>query len=104
MQTRPIQLTEVIYNAANQSFEALVTVHDGELSRKYACAINAPISMTFEDAAKGLTTQAIRRHQTNDGTFSEIKFPAPTQRAGRRSFDPMRWLENLVQIPGRRAA
>ena len=104
MQMRPIQLTEVIYNAANQCFEALVTVHDGELSRKYACAIDAPISMTFEDAAKGLTTQAMRRHQAKNGTFSEVKFPAPVQRAGRRGFDPMRWLENLVQAPGRRAA
>lgn len=104
MQTRPIQLTDVIYNAANQSFEALVTVHDGELSRKYACAINAPISMTFQDAAKGLTTQALRRHRCKDSTYSEIKFPAPAQRAGRRLFDPMRWLENLAQLPGSRVA
>lgn len=29
MQTRPIQLTDVTYNAATQCFEALVTVQDG---------------------------------------------------------------------------
>jgi len=104
MQTRPIQLTDVIYNAANQSFEALVTVHDGELSRKYACAIDAPISMSYEDAAMGLTKQAVRRHKSNRGCYSEVKFPAPAQRAGRRNFDPMRWLESLVHLPGRRAA
>ncbi len=99
MQTRPIQLTDVIYNAANQSFEALVTVHDSDASRKYACAINAPISMSFQDAAKGLTTQALRRHKTRGGVYSEMKFTAPVPRAGRRPFDPMRWLESLVQLP-----
>lgn len=104
MQTRPIQLTDVIYNAANQSFEALVTVHDDDISRKYACAINAPISMSFEDAAKGLTKQALRRHKSNGGIYSEVTFPVPAQRAGRRSFDPVRWLESLVHLPGRRAA
>lgn len=104
MQTRPIQMTEVIYNAANQSFEALVTVHDGDLSRKYACAIDAPISMPFNDAASGLTKQALRHHKANRGTYSEVKFPVPAQRAGRRSFDPMRWLESLVHLPGRRVA
>ena len=58
MQTRQIQMNDVIYNAAEQCFEALVTVHDGDRSRKYACAINAPMTMSFDQAAKGLTTQA----------------------------------------------
>ncbi|MGC1495365.1 MAG: orotidine 5-phosphate decarboxylase [Sulfitobacter sp.] len=100
MQTSPIQLTDVIYNAATQSFEALVTVHDNDVSRKYACAINAPITMSFQDAAKGLTTQALRRHNARGGVYSEMQFSAPVQRAGRRRFDPIRWLENLVQLPG----
>ena len=104
MQTRPIQLTDVVYNAANQSFEALVTVHDGKCSRKYACAINAPISTSFQDAADGVARQALRRHTSKVGVYSEVRFPAPTQRAGRRSFDPMRWLENLADLSGRRAA
>ncbi len=104
MQTRPIQLTDVIYNAATQSFEALVTIHDGDRFRKYACAIDAPISMTFEDAAHGLTKQALRRHKTRGGMFSEITRHTPSQRAGRPSFDPLRWLESIVHLPGRRAA
>ncbi|MBD3665807.1 orotidine 5-phosphate decarboxylase [Sulfitobacter aestuariivivens] len=104
MQTQQIQLTDVIYNAANQSFEALVTIYDGDVSRKYPCAINAPIDMSFEAAASGLTTQALRRHQTRTGIYSEITRHVPAQRAGRRGFDPMRWLESLVQLPGRRAA
>lgn len=62
MQTVPLQLSDVIYNAATQSFEALVTVHDGDSARSYACAISAPITMEFDEAARGLATQAMRRH------------------------------------------
>ena len=104
MQTSPIQLTDVIYNAANQCFEALVVVHDGDSSRKYACAIDAPIDMSFEDAARGLATQALRRHKARGGIYSEVMRPTPPQRAGRRSFDPLRWLESIVHLPGRHAA
>ena len=104
MQTRPTQLTDVIYNAATQSFEALVTVHDGDTSRKYPCAINAPIDMTFEDAAKGLTLQALRRDRARTDTFSRLAPHMPTQRAGRTGFDPKRWLESIVYLPGRRVA
>ena len=60
MQTRPIQLTDVTYNAATQCFEALVTVQDGEQLRRYACAIDAPITMSYRDAADGLSRQALR--------------------------------------------
>ena len=62
MHTIPLQLSDVIYNAANQKFEALVSVHDTSGACRYACAIDAPIDMEFKDAAKGLSTQALRRH------------------------------------------
>lgn len=104
MQTRPIQLTEVIYNAANQSFEALVTVHTGEISRQYPCAISAPISMSFEDAAEGLTKQALRRDKQVRAPYSEIRKHVPAQRAGRRGFDPINWLESVVHADSSRAA
>ncbi|WP_299548905.1 orotidine 5-phosphate decarboxylase [uncultured Tateyamaria sp.] len=74
MQTVPLQLSDVIYNAATQSFEALVTVHDTVRERSYACAISAPITMEFEDAAKGLATQAMRRH--SNGRSSGLHMPA----------------------------
>ncbi len=66
MYTIPLQFSDVIYNAANQTFEALVTVHDRSGARRYACAISAPIEMEFEEAAKGLSTQAMRRHGRGD--------------------------------------
>ena len=104
MQAPSLQLSEVTYNAADQTFESLVTVGDGETKRKYACSIDAPISMSFEDAASGLGVQALRRHEGRGGMFSEVSNHVPAQRAGRRSFDALSWLEQIVQLPGRRAA
>lgn len=66
MHTLPLQFSDVIYNAATQRFEALVTVHDHSGARRYACAISAPIDMAFEEAAKGLSIQAMRRHDRKD--------------------------------------
>ena len=104
MQMRPVQLKDVFYNAANQSFEALVTVHDGENTKNYACAISAPIEMTFEDAAKGLKTQALRRHKSNAGLASRYVTPRPLMRAGRSTRTTIQWLENLIRNPIRRVA
>jgi len=104
MLTRPIQLSEVIYNAATQSFEALVTVYSGDTARRYPCAINAPITMSFDDAATGLTRQALRRHRSNSAEFAELRPHVPSQRAGRQGFDPKAWLESLVQKTDRRSA
>ena len=82
MQTVPLQLTDVIYNAANQSFEALVTVHDANGTSRYACSIDAPIDMEFENASAGLAKQALRRH--GRGKVDSVQSPAPiVQRAGR---------------------
>ncbi len=104
MKTHPIQLNDVMYNPATQSFEALVTVHDGDVARKYACAINAPISTSFEDAVTGLKRQAERRHLHRGGMLSELQRAAPTQRSGRPRFDPRAWLENVIKSNDRHAA
>lgn len=104
MHTRPIQMNDVIYNAAEQCFEALVTVHDGECTRKYACSINAPMSISFADAAAGLRKQAERRHTGHGGIYSETVLDAASPRAGRTRFDPKAWLAHVVTLPGLRAA
>ncbi len=84
MQTVPLQLGDVIYNAASQRFEALVTVHDRPGARRYACAIDAPIDMEFEDAARGLSTQAMRRHKRGqtDSVIETTPDPTGAGRAG----------------------
>ena len=76
MSNVPLQLSDVIYNAATQSFEALVTLHDNRGARSYACAINAPIELSFEDAAAGLATQARRRHRA--GRADSVNVPGVT--------------------------
>lgn len=58
----PIELTNVIYNPANQAFEARALVHDPAGMRSYACAVSAPISTDFERAAERLSAQAHMRH------------------------------------------
>jgi hypothetical protein len=45
MQNQAMELNSVIYNAANQNFEALATVYAGTSSRSFACANNAPIDI-----------------------------------------------------------
>ncbi|MEP1012253.1 MAG: hypothetical protein ABJG80_05280, partial [Paracoccaceae bacterium] len=62
MKHHPVELNRVVYNAADQAFEALVTVHDPSGTHSYACSIHAPIDMEFSRASAGLTTQALRRH------------------------------------------
>lgn len=104
METRPIRLTEVMYNAASQCFEATVTVYDDLSTRKYACAIQAPITLSFEDAARGLATQAKRQHASQSGLYAEVRSHMPAHRAARRGFDPKRWLQGLIQTPERHAA
>lgn len=95
MKQTQIQLSDVIYNAADQSFEALVTVSDGSRMKRYPCAIDAPIMMSFEEATKGLEKQALRKHNTGRGLFSNVLQRRPAVRAGRSSFDPQTWLEQL---------
>lgn len=104
MYTCPIQISDVRYNAATQCFEASVTVHDNTIERRYACAISAPISMPFEEAAEGLARQAVRRHVHRGGLFSEAEAPRPRQRAGRPGLDPVRWLEKLIRQTDQKAA
>ncbi|WP_299027543.1 orotidine 5-phosphate decarboxylase [uncultured Sulfitobacter sp.] len=96
LNTQPkVQINDVIYNAASQCFEALVIVDTGSRTAKYPCAIQAPITMEFDEAAAGLTTQALRRHTQRFGLKSQMRSHAPAPRAGRQRFDPRKWLAQL---------
>ena len=70
MQTLKTEMSNVIYNAAEQAFEARVTVYADGGAQSYACAIAAPITTSFEDAAKGLAKQALRKHGAPRGIRS----------------------------------
>lgn len=101
MNNESIQLNDVFYNAASQCFEGLVTIHQGGTTRRYACAIDAPITMTFEDAAHGLRRHALRRHKDQGGAlFSETHRSTAKQRFGGRTFNARRWLAGLTNRSG----
>lgn len=70
MQQMQTELSNVIYNAAEQAFEAKVIIHEGDQTHSYACAIEAPITMSFEDASSGLAKQAMRKHGAPNGLRS----------------------------------
>ncbi|MEM7521102.1 MAG: orotidine 5-phosphate decarboxylase [Pseudomonadota bacterium] len=104
MYTCPIELSDVRYNAGTQSFEASVTVHDNATVRRYACAMQAPITMAFDDAAKGLAKQAIRRHQRRGGLFSDMTDRVQNVPARMTRRTAKRWLARLIDLPARHAA
>lgn len=104
MKQTKVQLSDVIYNAASQCFEALVTVSDSALAKQYPCAIEAPITMTFQQAAMGLEKQALRKHSSGRSLFSKTLRNRPTVRAGRAAFDPQLWLDQLGLMTHRNAA
>lgn len=94
--TQPmIRISDVMYNAATQCFEAMVTIGAGERAVRYPCEIEAPITMSFEQAAKGLKTQALRRHRKGNGMYSQMRRHVAKARAGRAKFDPRTWLAQL---------
>lgn len=104
MFTSPVQLTDVIYNAANQTFEATVTIYDQGTAKRYACSITAPITTSFADAAKGLKTKALRLHAKSTGLASTL-LPTPARApAKRRPFNPTNWLHSLLKNRNPRAA
>ncbi|MEH6830548.1 orotidine 5-phosphate decarboxylase [Sulfitobacter sp.] len=90
-----VHLSEVIYNGATQSFEALATVSTQTDTKTYPCSIEAPMSMSFERAAKGLETQALRKSASGKGMYSQMRHHMATVRAGRPRFDPRAWLAQL---------
>lgn len=73
MQNIQTEIGDVIYNAAEQSFQAKVIVRDQGQSTSYPCAIEAPITMSFERAARGLAKQALRRHGKPSALRSILK-------------------------------
>ncbi|MDF1727283.1 MAG: orotidine 5-phosphate decarboxylase [Sulfitobacter sp.] len=104
MNNDPVRMEGVHYNAATQSFEATVTVFGAEGTRNYACAIEAPISTTYEEAADGLARQARRRYAHRGGLHSKSLSLVSRQRAARKGFNPTEWLHQLMGKPDRHAA
>jgi len=52
------QVQNLHYNAATQSFEAIVALHEGSDTLKFPCSLEAPIEFSFEWVARRLVAQA----------------------------------------------
>lgn len=90
-------LSDVIYNAAEQSFEGVVTVTSARGPLRYAASYSAPITTDFEDAAEGLIARAVRMHELNRGMRAGLvrRIDIPTLRKPSRP-TPTRWLDSLL--------
>lgn len=77
-------------------------MHAAANIRKFACAIDAPIDMSFADASRGLMTQALRRHAGRGGLSSSQMFTTQNGRNRHRAaqaksrFDPFEMLRRLA--------
>ena len=84
MQTNPISYDHIRYNAAEQLFEASVTVHATEGARVYACSVPGDLLTPLETAADALRDAALNKHWEAPGLFSvrtPLRSPArPTWR------------------------
>ena len=83
MPSVPTQMSDVIYNATEQCFEATVTFHEPDGVTRYACALPAPMSVDFDSAATGLMRLARKQHQSRSGLFSQLTALMPAPRAVR---------------------
>ncbi|MEP2028711.1 MAG: orotidine 5-phosphate decarboxylase [Paracoccaceae bacterium] len=81
--TPSARISDVIYNAANQSFEATVTLFESSVPVKYACQISAPITMSFDEASRRLIAQA-RRQQKTPSALRARMMPAHCRAVPRR--------------------
>lgn len=70
MKTHQIKTNEIRYDPSGQGFAALVAIETQVGTRRYACTIPAPITMTLAQAAVALIQEAQRRHSQSLGLFS----------------------------------
>jgi len=70
MQTDMISHDDIRYNAAEQQFEAQVTLHSPKGLRIYACAVPADLSMPLSQAATALRHMAMARHTSSPGLYA----------------------------------
>lgn len=94
MQTNPINHDQIHYNAADQLFEARVTVHAPEGSRTYACSVPGDLATPLHSAATALRDAALHRHVTAPGLYSAQASltPAPLRATARPT-----WRKRLMR-------
>lgn len=103
MQTSRTQIGDVSYNAASQSFQALVSFHTQGGRVRVAAEFESPVSEDFEVVTEGLWQDALRRRNDPHALHARLEaHRVISRRNAQRSMPPMqRWFESLI---GREAA
>ncbi|KNG94524.1 hypothetical protein [Pseudaestuariivita atlantica] len=97
--TKQATLSDVIYNAAEQAFEAVVTIQSVRGPLRYAASYHAPMTTEFEQAASGLIDRAERMHKLNRGmravSARRLALPPMARPRAGRTRAP-RWLDRFL--------
>lgn len=98
MQTSRTQIGDVTYNAATQSFEALVTFHTESGRVRVAAEFQAPLSEDFETVAEGLWRDALDRRVDPLALHARLDANSViTRRNTTRALPPLqRWFDALI--------
>lgn len=80
MSSYQTEVQNLSYNAATQSFEALVVFHEGHETRKVPISAPLPITAEFKDVSDILVKRA-KAHRAKGR--AKLMSRSPTQKAGR---------------------
>ncbi|MEL7213586.1 MAG: hypothetical protein AAGK92_13055 [Pseudomonadota bacterium] len=64
MSSKRTEISDLIYNPAEAAFEAIVTVHDGPVTARYAESLQAPLNASFETISAGMIARAQKQHRS----------------------------------------
>ncbi|SNR48928.1 hypothetical protein [Puniceibacterium sediminis] len=98
MQTSRTQIGDVTYNAATQSFEALVTFHTKAGRVRVAAEFHAPLSEDFEVVTESLWQDALDRRRDPLALHARLEaHRVITRRNTAHTMPPLqRWFEALI--------
>lgn len=81
------RIEQVRYNAAEQCFEALVTLHTEAGAVRVASQYAAPLSAEYEDVTEKLYEDALRKNAAHGALKSRISDAPPHRLVARHWFD-----------------
>ncbi|KMK65297.1 hypothetical protein [Puniceibacterium sp. IMCC21224] len=99
MDKNKTQIGSVSYNAATQSFEALVTFHTDQGRVRVASQYPAPLATDFSVAANGLWNEALRRIDLPGSLRARLQSERIEARQTTRTMSrPSEWLHQLFGL------
>lgn len=93
MNNAKVEVKNVSYNAALQSFEAIVVFYTSSGSVRVPASYATSLGTDFEDATRGLVDDARRNRSVARGLQSRVSYPAPhviSRQSATRHIEPRR--------------